>query len=243
MAPDDPEKNLGDDHPTRIMERNAHNDGRIIVLEDVGRAGCFRVTMGFVDGFGGDQSYRHPLDSSHRRCLHRAHRRSSSVAECHSPTSSFRASTRSSKALASATAQQRLLGFPMVSVLTYGWRSRCPLSHIDRSYSSPVPDWWRHLTSHDARDADRAIEDPDPVLFLEHKKCYRLIKGEVPDELQRSSSGRPRLGVQGTSVHLLWSDAISVSRRQSGLPRTGSGVESISWHLAPWTGIRLGVGG
>ena len=27
-----------------------------------------------------------------------------------------------------------------------------------------------------------AIRDPDPVLFFEHKKSYRRIKGEVPDE-------------------------------------------------------------
>jgi 2-oxoisovalerate dehydrogenase E1 component beta subunit len=26
-----------------------------------------------------------------------------------------------------------------------------------------------------------AIADPDPVMFFEHKKTYRLIKGEVPD--------------------------------------------------------------
>jgi 2-oxoisovalerate dehydrogenase E1 component beta subunit len=27
-----------------------------------------------------------------------------------------------------------------------------------------------------------AIMDPDPILFLEHKRTYRLIKGEVPDQ-------------------------------------------------------------
>ena len=27
-----------------------------------------------------------------------------------------------------------------------------------------------------------AVRDPDPVLYFEHKKCYRMIEGEVPDE-------------------------------------------------------------
>lgn len=26
-----------------------------------------------------------------------------------------------------------------------------------------------------------AIRDPDPVLYFEHKKCYRMVSGEVPD--------------------------------------------------------------
>jgi 2-oxoisovalerate dehydrogenase E1 component beta subunit len=34
-----------------------------------------------------------------------------------------------------------------------------------------------------------AIHDPDPVLFLEHKKCYRLITGEVPDGNERIPLG------------------------------------------------------
>lgn len=45
-----------------------------------------------------------------------------------------------------------------------------------------------------------AIRDPDPVLFLEHKRTYRLIKGEVPDSDGVVPIGRARIARSGTDV-------------------------------------------
>jgi 2-oxoisovalerate dehydrogenase E1 component beta subunit len=45
-----------------------------------------------------------------------------------------------------------------------------------------------------------AIEDPDPVLFLEHKKTYRLIKGDVPDERYRVPIGPADVKREGTDL-------------------------------------------
>jgi 2-oxoisovalerate dehydrogenase E1 component beta subunit len=45
-----------------------------------------------------------------------------------------------------------------------------------------------------------AIADPDPVLFLEHKKCYRLIKGDVPDVPQPTPIGLADVKREGTDL-------------------------------------------
>ena len=45
-----------------------------------------------------------------------------------------------------------------------------------------------------------AIDDPDPVLFLEHKKTYRLIKGEVPDGHYTIPLGRANVLKEGTRL-------------------------------------------
>jgi len=42
-----------------------------------------------------------------------------------------------------------------------------------------------------------AIEDPNPVLFFEHKHLYRRIKGEVPDERYVTPIGQARIHVAG----------------------------------------------
>jgi 2-oxoisovalerate dehydrogenase E1 component beta subunit len=45
-----------------------------------------------------------------------------------------------------------------------------------------------------------AIEDPDPVMFLEHKKTYRLVKGEVPNGHFTIPIGKADVKVTGDAL-------------------------------------------
>ena len=45
-----------------------------------------------------------------------------------------------------------------------------------------------------------AIEDPDPVLFLEHKKTYRSVRGNVPDEWYTIPIGRADVKKTGVAL-------------------------------------------
>jgi 2-oxoisovalerate dehydrogenase E1 component beta subunit len=48
-----------------------------------------------------------------------------------------------------------------------------------------------------------AIEDPDPVLFLEHKKTYRLIKGELPAGRYTIPLGKADVKKQGDDLSVI----------------------------------------
>ena len=48
-----------------------------------------------------------------------------------------------------------------------------------------------------------AIEDPNPVLFFEHKHLYRRIKGEVPDERYTVPIGQARLHQEGEDISVI----------------------------------------
>jgi 2-oxoisovalerate dehydrogenase E1 component beta subunit len=48
-----------------------------------------------------------------------------------------------------------------------------------------------------------SIRDPDPVLFLEHKKCYRAISGEVPEGDHTEPIGTAALAREGTDLSVI----------------------------------------
>jgi 2-oxoisovalerate dehydrogenase E1 component beta subunit len=48
-----------------------------------------------------------------------------------------------------------------------------------------------------------SIDDPDPVLFLEHKKTYRLIKGEVPNGHYTIPLGKANILKEGKQLSVV----------------------------------------
>ncbi len=48
-----------------------------------------------------------------------------------------------------------------------------------------------------------AIDDPDPVIFLEPKRLYRLKREPVPDELYRTPIGKARIAREGKDVSVI----------------------------------------
>jgi len=69
-----------------------------------------------------------------------------------------------------------------------------------------------------------AIDDPDPVMFLEHKKTYRLIKGEVPNGHYTIPLGKANVLKAGTQLTVVsyglyvhWALEAAVALEQGGL--------------------------
>ncbi|MGH2652829.1 MAG: alpha-ketoacid dehydrogenase subunit beta [Actinomycetota bacterium] len=185
------EKNLvATIHDTLWDEMKA--DDRVLVMgEDVGaRGGVFRATAGFMEEFGEQRVIDTPLAESSivGLAIGMAMHGLLPVAEIQFADFIHPAFDQ----LVSEAARLRYrsngdFGVPMVVRAPYGGGVHGALYH-----SQSIEAFYGHVpglkvvtpvTPYDAKGMLRAaIRDRDPVLFLEHKKCYRLIKGEVPDE-------------------------------------------------------------
>ncbi len=74
-----------------------------------------------------------------------------------------------------------------------------------------------------------AIEDPNPVLFFEHKHLYRRIKGEVPEERYTVPIGKARIHREGADVSVVtWGAMVySADAAAKELDKDGISVEVV----------------
>ncbi|HET7482715.1 MAG TPA: alpha-ketoacid dehydrogenase subunit beta [Actinomycetota bacterium] len=185
-------------------------DDRIVVLgEDVGaRGGVFRVTMGFLAEFGDERVIDTPLDENLIAGvgIGLAIDGLRPVAEMQFADFSFPGFNQIIQE--AARIRYRSNGdfnVPMVIRAPYGGGVHGALYH-----SQSVEAFYAHVpglkvvvpsTPYDAKGMlTKAIEDEDPVIYLEHKKCYRLIKGEVPDERYTVDFGKAAIRREGTDI-------------------------------------------
>jgi 2-oxoisovalerate dehydrogenase E1 component beta subunit len=82
-----------------------------------------------------------------------------------------------------------------------------------------------------------AIEDPNPVLYFEHKHLYRRIKDEVPDERYTVPFGEARVHREGEDVTVVTWGAMVYTAEEAAKQLEGEGVsvEILDLRtLVPW---------
>src|SRR6516165_1696214 len=79
-----------------------------------------------------------------------------------------------------------------------------------------------------------AIEDPNPVLFFEHKHLYRRIKGEVPEERYTVPIGKARMHQEGEDVSVITWGAM-VYTAEEAAKQVDASVEIVDLRsVMPW---------
>ena len=203
------EKNLVQSIHDTLLEEMKRDDRVVVLGEDVGaRGGVFRVTMGFLDEFGEDRVIDTPLDE----CLIAGIAIGLALDDMR-PVAEMQFADFSLPGFNQIVQEAARIryrsngdfGCPMVIRAPYGGGVHGALYH-----SQSVEALYAHIpglkvvapsTPADAKGMlIQAIEDPDPVLFFEHKKTYRLIKGEVPDERYSVPFGKAEVRREGSDL-------------------------------------------
>jgi 2-oxoisovalerate dehydrogenase E1 component beta subunit len=188
-------------------------DESVIVLgEDVGKkGGVFLATDGLYDEFGEERVIDTPLTESQivGTSIGAAINGLRPVAEIQFADFIFPAMNQ----LLSEAARMRYrsnngFGVPMTVRAPYGGGVHGALYH-----SQSVEAFFTHIpglkvavpsTPHDARGLLRtAIRDDDPVLFFEHKKMYRSVRGDVPDGDYTIPFGKGQVVRDGTQLSIV----------------------------------------
>ena len=195
------------------LREEMRRDETVVVLgEDVGKkGGVFLATDGLYDEFGGDRVLDTPLSESMivGVSIGAAIAGLRPVPEIQFADFIFPAFNQ----ILSEAARMRFrsngaFSCPMTLRAPYGGGVHGALYH-----SQSVEAFFAHIpglkvvipsTPYDARGLLRtSIRDDDPVLFFEHKKMYRSVRGDVPDTDYTIPIGKANVTRKGTDVSII----------------------------------------
>ena len=198
---------------TMAMREEMKRDDRVFVLgEDVGvRGGVFRATSGLYEEFGESRVIDTPLAESAivGVGIGAAMVGMRPIAEIQFADFIFPAANQIiSEAAKIRYRSNNDWNAPMVIRAPYGGGVHGALYHsqsIEAIFSNvPGLKIVAPSTPYDAKGLLKAaIRDNDPVLFLEHKRLYRLVKGEVPEEDYTIPIGKAELKREGEDVTVI----------------------------------------
>lgn len=195
------------------MREEMSRDDRVLVMgEDIGaRGGVFLATEGFVEEFGDERVIDTPLAESSIAgiALGAAINGMKPIAEIQ--FADFIWPTFTQLVGEAAKAHYGTNGsvtVPIVVRSPQGGGVRGGLYH-----SQSVEAFFAHApglivivpaTPYDAKGLLKsAIRNENPVIFLEHKRTYRLVRGEVPEEEYTIPIGKADIKVEGNDLTII----------------------------------------
>lgn len=206
-----PEMTLVDAIRTAMEEELARDEDVFIVGEDVGkRGGVFRATVGLYDRFGEERVIDSPLAELSIVGVGIGAALYGMRPICEIQFADFIYPAMNQIVSEAAKMCYRSNGdwtVPMVIRAPYGGGIGGGLYHSQsvEAFFTHVPGLKVVVPSnpYDAKGLLKsAVRDPNPVIFLEPKKGYRLIKGEVPQEEYTVPIGPAKVSRTGGDVSL-----------------------------------------
>lgn len=197
----------------QAMYEEMERDEDVFILgEDIGvRGGVFLATDGFLETFGADRVIDTPISESAIAgiALGAAMRGMRPIAEIEFADFIWPVFNQIlGEASRIRYGTEGKLNAPLVLRAPYGGGIRGGLYHSQspEAYFAHTPGLKvvAPSTPFDAKGLLKsAIRDNDPVVFLEHKKTYRLVKGNIPKEEYTIPIGKADVKIEGRDVTLV----------------------------------------
>ncbi len=195
---------------TRTLQEEMRRDPNIFITgEDVGvRGGVFRATKGLIEEFGDKRVVDSPLSELSIAAIGIGAALYGLRPVCEMQFADFMAPAFNQIINEAAKFRYRSNGAwfcPLIIRAPYGGGIGGGLYHSQsvEAFYAHVPGLYvvAPATPYDVVGMLRyAFRVNDPVLFLEHKKAYRLIKGEVPDDYYTVPFSKAEIKRAGTDL-------------------------------------------